>query len=177
MSLDGYVSDPDGRFDWAVPSEGAHEFINDRMRSIGTHLMGRRMYETMVYWETAHLSPDPPPFILEFARIWQAAHKVVFSTTLESVASERTKIRRTFDPGLVQELKAASELDLSVGGSDLAGQAILAGLVDEYEVFLVPVLVGGGHRSLPDGVRSDLALLDQRRFPHGMVHLRYGVIP
>ena len=176
MSLDGYFSDRDGSFDWAVPSEEAHEFINDRVRSIGTYLMGRRMYETMVYWETAHLLPDPPPFVLEFARIWQAADKVVFSKTLEGIASERTQIRRTFDPVLVQEMKAASEFDLSVGGSDLAGQAILAGLVDEYEIFLVPVLVGGGQRCLPDGVRSDLALLDQRRFPNGMAYLRYGVI-
>ena len=176
MSLDGYVSDPAGSFDWAVPSDEAHEFINDRMRSVGTHLMGRRMYQTMVYWETAHLLPDPPPFVLEFARIWQAAHKVVFSTTLERVASERTKIRRTFDPGLVQEMKAASELDLSVGGSDLAGQAILAGLVHEYEVFLVPVLVGGGQRSLPDGVRSDSLYSTSGGSPDGMVHLRYGVI-
>lgn len=173
-SLDGYISDSDGSFDWAVPSEEAHEFINERIRSIGTYLMGRRMYETMVYWETALTVPDQPSFAIDFAEIWQEADKVVYSTTLNDVASKRTRIHRTFDPEWIRKQKAEPGPNFSIGGPDLAAQAIQAGLVDEYEIFVVPVLVGGGHRYLPEGVRVELGLLDQHRFTNGMVFLRYG---
>ena len=174
-SLDGYVSDPNGDFSWGAPDEEPHEFINDLARSIGTYLYGRRMYETMVYWETAHTLPDLPPFILEYARIWQAADKIVCSTTLTEVASERTRIEQTFDPSAVRKLKAESDLDLTVDGPRLAAQAIRAGLVDEYQPFVQPVIVGGGNRFLPGDVHVDLLLLDQRRFDNGLVYLRYGV--
>ncbi|MDA0637215.1 dihydrofolate reductase family protein [Nonomuraea sp. MCN248] len=176
-SLDGYVSDANGDYGWGAPDEESHTFINEHMRSIGTYLYGRRMYETMVYWETAHTLPDQPPFILECAKVWQAADKVVYSTTLEEVSSGRTRIERSFDPESVRRLKAESGRDLSVDGPDLAAQAIAAGLVDEYQLFVGPAVVGGGHRFFPDGVRADLELLDERRFGNGVVYLRYGVKP
>ncbi len=172
-SADGYVEDAAGSFDWAAPSEDLHRFVNDLERRVGTYLYGRRMYETMLYWETAHTLPGQPPYARELADIWQAAGKIVFSTTLQSVLSARTRIERTFDPGMVRQLKSATEPDITVGGADLAGQAIKAGLVDELQLFLVPVLVGGGKRALPDGARSDLELLDTRRFASGAVYLRY----
>jgi dihydrofolate reductase len=131
------------------------------------------MYETMLYWETAHAVPGQPSSVREFTGIWQATEKVVFSRTLESVSSARTRIERAFDPGMVRQLKSATEHDMSVGGADLAGQAIKAGLVDELQLFLVPVVVGGGKRALPSGVRSDLELLDTQRFASGAVYLRY----
>jgi len=174
-SLDGFVSDPNGKSGWGAPEEELHEFINQQMRSIGTYLYGRRMYETMVYWETANTEPDQPPFILEYARIWQAANKIVYSTTLNEVASERTRVERTFDPEVVRQLKAESDLALIVAGPHLAAQAIRAGLVDEYQLFVGPAIVGGGNPFFPDHVRVDLALLDERRFGNGVVYLRYGV--
>jgi dihydrofolate reductase len=174
-SLDGYIEDESGRFDWAAPDADVHAFANDLERPIGTHLYGRRMYETMVFWETAHDLPDPPAYILEFAEIWRAADKVVYSKTLEEASSARTRIERDFDPEVVRELKAAAERDLSVGGAELAAQALRAGLVDELQLFVVPVVVGGGKKALPDGVRAQLELLDERRFAGGTVFLRYGV--
>jgi dihydrofolate reductase len=172
-SADGYVEDATGNFDWAAPDEELLRFVNDLERPVGTYLYGRRMYETMLYWETAHTVGGQPSFVREFTRIWQAAEKVVFSTTLASVSSARTRIERTFDPGMVRQLKSATEQDTTVGGADLAGQAIKAGLVDELQLFLVPVVVGGGKRALPNGVRSDLELLDTQRFASGAVYLRY----
>lgn len=173
-SLDGYLADADGKFDWAVPDEEVHAFVNDLERSVGTYLFGRRMYEVMRFWETAQtLADQPPPVIRDFAGIWQAADKVVFSTTLESAASARTRIERSFDPDAVRRLKETAARDISVGGAMLAGQAIAAGLVDEIGVFVAPVVVGGGTRFLPDGVRLGLKLLDERRFGNGMVYLRY----
>jgi dihydrofolate reductase len=174
-SLDGYVSDPDGNFGWGAPEEESHAFINEHSRSIGTYLYGRRMYETMVYGETAHTLPDQPPFVLEYARIWQATDKIVYSTTLDEVAGERTRIERAFDQAAVQKLKVESDLDLSVDGPHLAAQAIRAGLVDEYQLFVGPAIVGGGNRFFPDDVHVDLELLDERRFGNGVVYLRYGV--
>ena len=173
-SLDGYVSDADGNFGGA-PEEDLHVFINECARSVGTYLLGRRMYEMMVYWETAHSVADQTPFELEFARIWQAADKVVYSTTLERVASEKTRIERAFDPEAVRVLKDESELDLTVDGPVLAAQAIRAGLVDEYQPFVGPAVVGGGHRFFPDDVRVDLELLDERRFANSVMWLRYVV--
>jgi dihydrofolate reductase len=172
-SADGYVEDAAGSFDWAAPDEELLSFVNDLERPVGTYLYGRRMYETMLYWETADTVPGQPSLVLEFTAIWQPAEKIVFSKTLQSVSSARTRIERNFDPGLVRHLKSATEHDITVGGADLAGQAIKAGLVDELQLILVPVVVGGGKRALPDGVRSELELLDTRRFASGAVYLRY----
>src|SRR5688500_3348549 len=172
-SLDGYVADEDGNFDWAAPDEEVHTFINNLERPVGTYLYGRRMYEVMVAWETAHTLADQPPYAQEFAEIWQAADKIVFSRTLETVSSARTRIERDFDPEAVRQLKASAGRDLSVGGPELAAQAFEAGLVDECHLFVAPIVVGGGKHSLPDGVRLKLELVDERRFGNGMVHLRY----
>jgi dihydrofolate reductase len=172
-SLDGYIADEDGNFDWAAPDEEVHAFVNDLERPVGTYLYGRRMYEVMVAWETAHTFADQRPVMQDFAKIWQAADKVVYSRTLAAVSSARTRIERDFDPAAVRQLKASAGRDLSVGGPDLAAQAIRAGLVDEYHLFLVPFVVGGGNQSLPDNVRLKLELLDERRFDSGVVYLRY----
>ena len=172
-SLDGYIEDESGRFDWAEPDEEAHTFVNDLERSVGTHLYGRRLYDTMVYWETAHTVADLAPYALEYAEIWQAAEKVVYSRTLEAASSARTRIERDFDPDAIRELKAAADRDLSVGGAELAAQALRAGLVDELQLLVAPAVVGGGKRALPDSVHVKLELLDERRFGNGMVFLRY----
>jgi dihydrofolate reductase len=172
-SLDGYVADVDGNFDWAAPDEEVHSFVNDLERQVGTYLYGRRIYEVMVYWETAHTLPDQPRVVEDFAEIWQAADKIVYSKTLETVSSARTRIERDFDPEAVRQMKASAERDISVGGPDLAAQAIRAGLVDEYHLFLTPVVVGDGKPSLPDNVRLQLELLDEGRFGSGVVHLHY----
>jgi dihydrofolate reductase len=172
-SLDGYVADEDGNFDWAAPDEEVHSFVNELERRVGTYLYGRRIYETMVYWETAHTLPDQPRVVEDFAEIWQAADKIVYSRTLETVSSARTRIERDFDPEAVRQLKESAGHDISLGGPDLAAQAIRAGLVDEYNLFLTPIVVGSGKPSLPDHVRVKLALLDERRFGSGVVHLHY----
>ena len=171
-SLDGYVEDPSGKFDWAAPDAEVHSFVNELERSVGTHLYGRRMYETMRFWEDPPELAEQPPHIQEYAAIWQAAEKVVFSRTLESVSSARTRIEPEFDPEVVRRLKSGAGA-VGIGGAELAGEAIAAGLVDEYQLFLVPVLVGGGKRALPDGVRADLELVDERRFTNGTVYLHY----
>ena len=173
-SVDGYVADAAGAFQWAAPDEEVFAFVNELERPIGTYLFGRRMYETMVSWETA-ADLDEHPVEREFARLWRAADKVVYSTSLASVASARTRIERGFDPGAVRSLKATADRDLTVGGPDLAGQALEAGLVDELQLFAVPVLVGGGTPAFPTGVRLDLDLLDERRFAAGTVYRRYRV--
>jgi dihydrofolate reductase len=172
-SLDGYVADEDGNFDWAAPDEEVHTFVNDLERPVGTYLYGRRMYEVMAYWETAHTLPDQPPSVQDFAKLWQAADKIVYSRTLETVSSARTRIERAFDPEAVRRMKATAERDITVGGPDLAAQAIRAGLVDELQLFLTPVVVGGGNPSLPKDVRVKLELLDERRFGNGVVYLHY----
>src|SRR5438067_7372502 len=176
-SLDGYVADEDGNFDWAAPDEEVHGFVNDLERPVGTYLYGRRMYDVMVFWETAHTRADQPPLVQDFAEIWRAAEKIVYSRTLETVSSARTRIERDFDPDAVRELKVAAARDLSVGGPELAAQAIEAGLVDELHLFVTPVVVGGGNRALPDDVFMKLALFDERRFGNGVVHLHYGITP
>jgi dihydrofolate reductase len=174
-SLDGFVSGPSGGFDWGANDEQVHTFVNEQFRSVGTYLYGRRMYETMVYWETADQAPGQPGFILDYARVWQGAEKVVYSSTLTDVTSERTRIERTFDPDEVRKLKEASDGDLTVDGPTLAAHAIRAGLVDEYQLFVGPAIVGGGNPFFPKGVHVDLELLDERRFGNGVVFLRYGV--
>ena len=172
-SLDGYVEDEQGNFDWAAPDEEVHAFVNELERPVGTYLLGRRMYETMRYWETAHALADRRPVSLDFARIWQAADKIVYSTTLQTPDTARTRLERDFDPGQVRKVKEAAGRDLTVGGARLAAQAIAAGLVDEYQLFVVPAVVGGGTRALPDQVRLNLALAEERRFGSGTVYLRY----
>ena len=172
-SADGYVEDAAGSFDWAAPGEELLRFVNDLERPVGTYLYGRRMYETMLYWETADTVPGQPSSVRDFTGIWQAAEKIVFSATLPSVSTASTRIERKFDPSMIRQLKSATQHDMTVGGADLAGQAIQARLVDELQLFLVPVVVGGGKRALPHGVRSDLELLDTRRFACGAVYLRY----
>jgi dihydrofolate reductase len=173
-SLDGYVADEDGNFDWAAPDEEVHAFVNDLERPVGTHLYGRRMYEVMAVWETID---DPAPVMRDYAEIWRAADKVVYSKTLDAVPTPRTRLERDFDPEAVRQLKAAATSDLSIGGPELAGQAIEAGLVDEIHVFVTPIVVGGGTPSLPNNVRVNLELLDQRAFDSGVAHLHYGVRP
>ena len=171
-SLDGYIEDERGSFDWSAPDEDVHAFVNDLERRIGTYLYGRRLYETMVYWETA--PADSPAVELNYARVWRSADKVVYSTTLQETASTRTRIERTFDPDAVRAMKEAANADLSVGGAELAAHGFRAGLVNEVRLLLNPVVVGGGKRALPDGVRLDLELLDERRFASGVVYLRYA---
>ena len=175
-SLDGYVADDGGNFDWAEPDEEVHAFVNALERPVGTYLYGRRMYEVMVYWETAHTFADQPPVMQDFAEIWQAAEKIVYSKTLEAASSARTRIERDFDPEAVRQLKASARRDITVGGPELAAQAFEAGLVDELHLFLTPIVVGGGKQSLPDGIRLNLELLGERRFGNGVVHLHYRTL-
>ena len=174
-SLDGYVEDREGKFDWAAPDDEVHAFVNDLEREIGTYLYGRRMYETMVFWETVSTGADQPAVIRDFAEIWRAAEKIVYSQTLQAVSSARTRIEREFDLDALRQLKQSSTGDITVGGAELAGQAIAAGIVDECRLFLVPIVVGGGKRALPDNVHTQLELLYERRFRSGVVYLRYGV--
>ena len=174
-SLDGYIEDASGSFDWSVPDEELHQFFNDLTHPVGTFLYGRRLYETMAVWETDPDLAADNPVTADFARAWLDADKVVYSTTLDAPRTARTRIERTFDPATVAELKAAATRDLTIGGAALAGTALRAGLVDEVQLVLHPVVVGGGRPALPDGVRARLDLLDERRFAGGHVYLRYGV--
>ncbi|WP_419999117.1 dihydrofolate reductase family protein [Streptomyces boninensis] len=173
-SLDGYAEAAEGDLGTgAAEDPEVHTFINDLFRPVGTYLYGRRMYETMIFWETALTDPDLPPHIQQYARDWQAAEKVVYSTTLESVSSAKTRIERTFDPDTIRKLKAESDHDLTVDGPNLAAQAIKAGLVDEYHLFITTTVVGGGKRFFPDDIRLDLTLLDQHTFASGLIHAHY----
>jgi dihydrofolate reductase len=165
-SLDGYVADADGRFEWAAPDAEVHAFVNDLERGVGTMLLGRRMYEVLAVWETLD---EPEPEMRDFAEIWRAADKVVYSRTLEEVSTARTRIEREFDPEAVRRLDGV----VSIGGPELAAHAFRAGLVDEIHLFLSPILVGGGTAALPDGVRRELELVEERRFGNGVVFLRY----
>jgi dihydrofolate reductase len=169
-SLDGYVNDAEGNFDWAAPDAEVHAFVNDQERPVGTYLYGRRMYETMSAWETMD---DPAPLMRDYADIWRAADKVVISRTLDAVATGRTRLERALDPEAVRALKA--EGDVSVGGPTLAAGALRAGLVDELHLFLNPVIVGAGTAALPDGLRAGLELQSERRFAGGVVHVHYRV--
>jgi dihydrofolate reductase len=169
-SLDGFIEDEQGTFGWAAPDDEVHGFVNDLERPVGTYLYGRRMYETMVFWET---EGDDEPVTRDYAQIWRAAEKVVYSRTLPAVSSARTRLEREFDAAAVTRLKESARSDISIGGVELASQAIAEGLVDECHLVLVPVLVGGGKRALPAGVHADLELMDERRFRSGVVHLHY----
>ena len=175
-SLDGYIADKNGSFDWAAPDEEVHQFVNDLERPIGTHLYGRRMYEVMQYWDTPEASTGQPAVMQDFARLWQEADKIVYSRSLDGASTARTRVEREFDPETVRKLKASATRDLSIGGAELASQAMKVGLVDDCHLFLTPVVVGGGKKSLPDDVRVKLALVDQRRFTSGVVHLHYRIV-
>ncbi len=172
-SLDGYVADEDGNFDWAAPDEEVHQFVNDLMRPAGTHLYGRRMYDVLVAWELDDMLVGQPPSIADFATIWRAADKIVYSRTLEAVSSARTRIEREFDPDEIRRLKATAKGDITIGGPELAGQALRAGLVDEIHLFVNPIVVGGGNALLPEDVRVPLELIDEHRFANGVVHVGY----
>ena len=174
-SLDGYVEDEEGNFDWAAPDVEVHAFVNDLERPIGTYLYGRRMYETMVYWETVSTGTDQSAMSRDYAEIWRAAEKIVYSRNLETVSSAKTRIERDLDPDAVRRLKETTSADITIGGAEIAGRALALGLVDECHLFLGPIVVGGGKHALPDGLRAQLELLDERRFRNGVVYLRYRV--
>lgn len=177
QSLDGYTEDAHGKFGWSTPDEAVHAYVNELGASVGTYLYGRRMYETMVYWETADAEPDQPQVILDWARDWQAAEKIVVSRTLAEPRSARTRIERKFDPDAVRHLKAGADRDIAVAGPTLAAEALRAGLVDEIQMIISPVVVGGGNRFFPGDLRLTLDLLEERRFENGVVVLRYAVRP
>jgi dihydrofolate reductase len=175
ISLDGYIEDMDGRFDWTDPSDEVFQFITDLIRADGTHLYGRRTYEFMAVWETDPSLAAQSPLLRDFAQVWQAADKIVYSRTLEAVSTRRTKIERNFDPEAIRRLKESVEQDIHIGGAELAAEAFRTGLIDECCLFIKPILVGGGKAGLPDNVRVELALLDERRFDNGEVYVRYGI--
>ena len=174
QSLDGYTADAKGNIDWSEPSDEVHRFVNDVVRSVGTFLFGRRMSETMQYWETALDDPSLADYARDFAEIYQAADKVVYSTTLDAATTARTRLERSFDPDAVRAMKDASDRDLGIGGPTLAARAIEAGLVDVYSFFVAPVILGGGTKALPENVRLDLRLLEEKKFAGGIVYLRYA---
>ncbi len=172
-SLDGYIEDTDGKFDWAIPDEEVHKFVNNLERGAGTHLYGRRMYETMMVWETDPNLAAESPLMRDFAEIWQAADKFVYSRTLEAVSTRKTQIERNFNPEAIRQLKEAVEQDILIGGPELAAHAFRSGLIDECHLFFTPIIVGGGKQCLPANVRLELELLEERRFGSGVVFLRY----
>jgi dihydrofolate reductase len=174
-SLDGYVADADGNFAWSAPDEEVHAFVNDLERPIGTYLYGRRMYDVMQFWQTVPTDDSHPAVFRDFAQLWQAADKVVYSATLDTPVTPRTRVERSFEPEAIKQMKQAADRDISVGGAHLAAQALRTGLVDELQLFLSPVVIGAGTHSLPAGVRIGLDLQDERRFGNGVVHLRYRV--
>lgn len=174
-SLDGYTEDANGNFNWAAPDDEVHQFINDLERAAGTYLYGRRMYETMTAWETDASLAAVSPIMRDFAEIWQAANKIVYSKTLETVSTRKTQIERDFNPEAIRQLKIAAKHEIAIGGPNLAAHAFRAGLIDEYHLFVVPIVVGGGKKSLPDNIHLELTLLDERHFDSGIVFLRYQI--
>ena len=174
-SLDGFVADAQGSFDWAAPDEEVHRFVNDLERPVGTYLYGRRMYQVMRYWDTAEAIAGQHDVAVDFANIWRAANKIVYSRSLRDVSTGRTRLAHDFDAESIRQLKATERRDISIGGPELAAGALKAGLVDEIQLFLTPVVIGAGTPALPDDVRLDLELLDERRFRGGVVYLRYRI--
>ena len=176
-SLDGYIEDTNGNFDWAMPDEEVHRFINNLERTAGTYLYGRRMYETMMVWETDPNLAADSPLTQDFAEIWQAANKIVYSKTLAATSTRKTQIEQNFNPEAIQQLKKTAQHDILIGGPELAAHAFRSGFIDECHIFLTPIIVGGGKQSLPDHIRLELELLEERRFRNGTVYLRYRTIP
>lgn len=174
-SLDGYTADAAGEFDWSMPDEEVHAFVNELERPIGTYLYGRRMYEVMSVWDDPAWVDSEPPVVLDFSQLWRAAEKVVYSTTLDAVSTGRTRLEPDFDPAAVRRLKDSADRDLSIGGATLAAKALKASLVDELHLLVSPVVVGGGTPSLPVGIRLQCELISERRFGNGVVHLHYRV--
>ena len=174
-SLDGYIEDREGKFDWSAPDEEVHRFINDLERAAGTYLLGRRMYETMMVWETDPNLAADSPLMRDYAEMWQAANKIVYSRTLATASTRQTQLERTFDPEAIRQLKESTDQDILIGGPELAAHAFRAGLVDECQLFLTPIIIGGGKPALPDDVRLELELLEERRFGSGVVFLRYRI--
>jgi len=172
-SLDGYIEDTDGKFDWAMPDEEVHQFANDLERTVGTYLYGRRMYETMLAWETEPSLAAESPLMRDYAEVWQAADKIVYSKTLEAVSTRKTRIERNFDAQAIRQLKETVDQNISIGGPELAAHAFRSGLIDEVYLFLTPILVGGGKQALPDNIRVELELLAEHRFGNGVVFLHY----
>jgi dihydrofolate reductase len=175
-SLDGYTEDERGKFGWGAPDdEEVHAYINKLASTLGTYLYGRKMYDTMVFWETAEKDPTLPKVAMDWAQQWKAAEKIVFSRTLTEPRSARTRIEHDFNPVLVQQLKANAHLDMSVDGPELATHAIKAGLVDEFQMIVCPVIVGGGKRFFPNDVKVDLTLIEEKTFTSGVMVVRYAV--
>jgi dihydrofolate reductase len=174
-SLDGYIEDIHGNFDWAAPDDEVHAYVNNLMREAGVYLYGRRMYETMRAWETDPSLAAFSPLMQDFAEIWQAADKIVYSRTLDAVSTQKTQLERDFDPEAIRKLKATAQRTIAIGGPDLAAQAFRAGLIDECHLILAPIIVGGGKPSFPNDVRLELTLLDEHRFESGMIYLRYQI--
>jgi len=172
-SLDGYTEDMNGKFDWTDPSEEVFQFITNLIRADGTHVYGRRMYQTMMVWETDPNLAGQSPLMRDFAQVWQAADKIVYSRTLEAVSTRKTHIERNFEPEAIRRLKDSVQQDIHIGGAELAAQAFRSGLIDECHLFIKPIIVGGGKPALPDNVRLELELLDERRFGNGEIFLRY----
>ncbi len=175
MSLDGYTEDKDGKFDWTDPNEESFRFITNLLRATSTHLYGRRMYEAMAVWETDPKLAAQSPQMRDFAEVWQAPNKIVYSRTLETISTRKTQLERTFDPEAIRQLKAAGEHDILIGGPELTAYAFRAGLIDECHLFLIPILVGGGKSALPDNLRLKLELLEERNFGNSTVYLRYRI--
>ena len=181
-SLDGYVADRNGKFDWSMPSEESHAFVNDTLRNVGTILMGRNLYETMKVWDeiptegTGGPMDGPSPAMNDYAKIWKAAKKIVYSTTLSDVTTADTTLERSFDPRAIQKLVAESDKDFDIGGPHLAAQAIKANIIDEYHQIVVPIIIGGGNYWLPKDVKIQLKLADLRKFENGFVHLQYDKV-
>ena len=173
MSLDGYIEDKDGKFDWTDPSDEVFRFITDLIRADGMHLYGRRTYESMMVWETDPSLAGPSPLMRDFAQVWQAADKIVYSRTLEAVPTRKTQIERNFEPEAIRRLKDSLQQDIHIGGAELAAQAFRSGLIDEFNLFIKPIIVGGGKPALPDNVRLKLELVEERRFDNGEIFLRY----
>lgn len=175
VSLDGFTTDKDGDYNWTEPNDAVFKFITDLIQPMHTHLYGRRMYETMMVWETDPRFAEESPLMHDFAEVWQSANKIVFSRTLEKTSTQETQLEHTFDPDAIQQLKATSDHDIHIGGPELAGHAFRAGLIDEIHLFLIPIVVGAGKSALPDDMKIRLGLLEERRFSNGTVYLRYGI--
>jgi dihydrofolate reductase len=176
VSLDGFIEDEHGGFEWTEPDDGQFAFVTDLVRPVGTYIYGRRLYETMAVWETEPALSAQSDLYAEFARVWQAADKIVYSSTLDAVSTGNSRLERRFDPDSIRKMKATTSRDLMVGGANIAAYAFNAGLIDECHLFICPCVVGRGKPSLPSDLRAKLELLDERRFDNGVVYVRHGIV-